>query len=95
MNTNTLNTELKLDRQFLSQRVDTALQKLGTGEDKSILNFWGCPGGGRTTLLEEFKERLTSNENLTVLGIWDVNSDAVPIEKIIADIQNALDNTAI
>ncbi len=91
MNTSPLH-EPRLNRQFLSQRVATALQKLGTGEDKSILNFWGCPGGGRTTLLEDFKVKLLDDENVAVLGIWDVS--AAPIEKIITDIQNALDDAA-
>lgn len=91
MNTSPLNIENKPNRQFLSLRVDMALHNLASGEDKSILNFWGCPGGGRTTLLENFRSQLVSKENVSVPGIWDVN--AKPIENTIAEIQDALDTT--
>lgn len=91
MKTSPLHIEMKPNRQFLSQRVDMALQNLESGEDKSILNFWGCPGGGRTTLLENFRSQLMGKENVSVLGIWDVN--ALPIENTIVEIRDALDST--
>jgi len=77
------------NRISLYDRVREALEQLPSGEGKSIFNFWGCPGEGRTTLLEHLRDILFKKVDSVTVAMWD--ADKIPVDELIVDIQTWLE----